>query len=68
MGVIENASQESTSAGGDKNKMLEDHVYCIGTTNQASEYFTITQFIINHIGKEFEWGDDIGNALESGEE
>jgi hypothetical protein len=44
---------------------LEDHVYYIGTSKQATDYETNTQFIINHIKKTYEkGGEDIAEALE----
>ena len=46
-------------------KILADHVYSIGSAKQASDYSVITQFIINYIRKSFEFGDDIGDALEN---
>ena len=49
-------------------KTLADHVYSIGSAKQASDYSVITQFIINHIRKTFEYGDNIGGALEARQE
>ena len=46
-------------------KTLAAHVYLIGSAKQASDYSVITQFIINHIRKSYEFGDDIGDALEN---
>ena len=45
-------------------KTLADHVHSIGSAKQASNCTVITQFIINHVRKTFECGDDIGDALE----
>ena len=47
---------------------LADHVYSIGSAKQASDYSVITQFIINHIRKNYEYGADIGDTLEKREE
>ena len=44
---------------------MADHIYAIKLAKQASDYSVITAFIINHIQKTFEYGDDIGDALES---
>ena len=46
-------------------KEITDYVYYLGTAKQASEYDyeTTTFFIINHIKKEFEFGNDIAVAL-----
>jgi hypothetical protein len=38
--------------------------YRLGSANQASDYELVSQFIINHVWKEFTNGDDIGDALE----
>ena len=48
-----------------KKTKLEHHIYQVGTAHQASDYETNTQFIINHIKKEYDdGGDDIAKALE----
>ena len=46
-------------------KTVADHIYAIGSDKQASDYSVITAFIVNHIRKTFEYGDGIGDALES---
>ena len=45
-------------------KTLADHVYQLGSAKQASDYVTVTEFIINHIRVTFVNGGDIGEALE----
>ena len=45
-------------------KTLQDHQYYLGSAKQASDYQQATEFIINHIKKVFEYGADIGSALE----
>ena len=45
-------------------KTLADHVYTIGSAKQASDCSVITQFIINHIRKMFEFGNHIEDVLE----
>lgn len=47
---------------------IEECVYHLGSANQAAEYETITSFIINHVRKEYQEGDDVATALETGEE
>lgn len=47
---------------------LADHVYYIGSARQASDYITITNFLINYIRNTYERGDDIAIALEEGED
>jgi hypothetical protein len=46
-------------------KTLADHVYYVGSAKQASDYVTTTQFIINHIKKNYDHGEDIAFALEN---
>ena len=46
-------------------KTLADYVFYIGSSKQESEYAKISQFILNHVQKEFDYGDDIADALEN---
>ena len=39
-------------------------MYYLGSAKQASDYVTVTEFIINHIRVTFVNGGDIGDALE----
>ena len=43
-------------------KTLQEHIYHLGTASQASDYVTITDFILNHIKKTYVNGDDIADA------
>jgi hypothetical protein len=45
-------------------KTINDYNYYLGSTKQASDYQVTTKFIINHILKTYEYGEDIGQALE----
>jgi hypothetical protein len=45
-------------------KELKDYMYFLGTAKQVSEYKLKTLFIINHVKKEFEFGNDIASALD----
>jgi hypothetical protein len=36
----------------------------LGTSKQASDFELVSQFIINHIRKEYEDGNDVGDVLE----
>ena len=45
-------------------KNLSDYVYKISAAKQASDFSTITKYLINHIRKTYKFGDDIGKALE----
>jgi hypothetical protein len=41
-----------------------DYIFSLGTGKQASDFELVSQFIINHIRKEYEDGNDVGDALE----
>ena len=43
---------------------LKDYIYHVGSAQQASEHITVTNYLINHIRKEFDKGGDIARALE----
>ena len=45
-------------------KTLSDYTYHIGTSKQASDYISTTQYIINYIKQTYQHGNDIGEALE----
>ena len=47
----------------DTKKELTDYVYYLGSAKQASDYETTTEYLINHVKKTFEYGNDIGTAL-----
>ena len=44
-------------------KSLKDYNYYLGSSKQASDYKSTTQFIINHIKKTYNHGKDIAEAL-----
>jgi len=44
-------------------KTIEDYYFYVGSTKQASDYETTAEFIINHIKKTFDHGNDITEAL-----
>ena len=46
-------------------RTLADNVYYLGSAKQASDYESITEFLINYIKKTFTYGMDIGTVLES---
>ena len=49
-------------------KTLADHVFYVGSAKQASDFVTVSNYILNYIRINFEKGDDIATALESLEE
>jgi hypothetical protein len=46
-------------------KELKAFNYCLGTSQQATEYEMTTEFIKNHIIKEFDYGNDITTVLDN---
>jgi hypothetical protein len=64
-------TSQSTNTGGRTNsykpskKTLSDNIYYLGSAKQAADYETTTDYLINHIKKTFNFGNDIGNALEN---
>jgi hypothetical protein len=45
-------------------QFVNDFNYYLGSARQASDYETTTEFLINHIKKLYDYGNDIGTALE----
>ena len=43
-------------------------MYYVGSAKQASDFITVTNFLINHMKRTYKKGIDIGNALEKREE
>ena len=60
-----NSNRNTTTA---RKKTLADHQYYVGSAKQASDYVTVTNFIINYIRKTFKKGEDSALALEKFEE
>lgn len=64
----------TNSGGGSKTapkaskKTLSDSIYYLGSAKQAADFETTTEFLINHIKKTFNFGNDIGTELETYEE
>ena len=49
-------------------KGLSDYIFTVGGAKQATNFTLVEQFIINHIRKTYQGGDDLGNALENRQE
>jgi hypothetical protein len=49
-------------------KGLADYIFNLGSSKQASDFELISQYIINHIRKEYDNSNDIGDALEDRKE
>jgi hypothetical protein len=45
-------------------KSINDYNYYLGSAKQASDYEATTEFLINHVKKVYDYGNDIGTALE----
>ena len=56
-------TQDKSKNVKDTKKELSDCVYYLGSAKQASDYETTTEYLINHVKKTFEYGNDIGTAL-----
>ena len=64
-----NSSSSRSSTSNSTKTKLEDHIYRIGTASQASEYVTVTKFVISHIREKYtKGGAEIVWALENEEE
>ena len=59
-----NTNNNNTSSTKSKPKTLADHQYYVGSAKQATDYVTVTNFIINYIKKNYNRGEDIAKALE----
>lgn len=46
-----------------KKKGLEDYFFYVGSSKQVLDYKITSEFILNHIKKEFSQGNDIAEAL-----
>ena len=42
---------------------VTDWNYCIGSAKQASEFEATTEYLLNHIKENFEYGNDIATAI-----
>ena len=51
-----------------RRKTLDDHAHYVGSAKQASDYVTITNYLINYIRRTHTKGEDIANSLENLEE
>jgi hypothetical protein len=46
-----------------KKKTIEDYFFYVGSSKQASDFETTSEFLINHIKKTFDRGNDVAEAL-----
>jgi Reverse transcriptase (RNA-dependent DNA polymerase) len=61
--VKENEQMKTSHLKSSKNT-LEDNMYYLGSVKQAADYEKTTDYLINHIKKNFDFGNDIGTTLE----
>ena len=54
-----NALQRKTS----KKKTLEEYVFYVGTSTQASDYETTAEFLINYVKRTFDRGNNVAETL-----
>jgi hypothetical protein len=59
-----NRNNNKDSKATSKKKTLEDYYFYVGSAKQASNYESGADFIINHIKKEYERGQDIAELLQ----
>lgn len=55
----------SNASNANKKQFITDFNYYLGSAKQASDYETTTEFLINYIKKLYDYGNDIGSALET---
>ena len=55
----------SNASNANKKQYVTDFNYYLGSAKQASDYETTTEFLINYIKKLYDYGNDIGSALEN---
>ena len=58
-----NRRSSNNNYNSSKKKTLTDYNFYVGTSQQASNYETASDFIINHIKKTYEYGAHIAQAL-----
>ena len=46
-----------------KKKSIEDYFFYVGSSKQASDFETTSEFLVNHVKKTFDRGNDVAEAL-----
>jgi hypothetical protein len=46
-----------------KKKTIEEYYFYVGSSKQASDFETTSEFLVNHVKKTFDRGNDIAEAL-----
>jgi hypothetical protein len=58
------SSGSNNGIKGNRKQLITDFNGYLGLAKQASDYETTTHFLTNHINKTYEYGNDIGIALD----
>ena len=63
-GNFQKPKSTTSSTSRKERKSISDYIYYIGSAKQASDYTVVTSYLINHIRKTYDNGDDVGEAIE----
>lgn len=63
MGECDHNQNGNRRTKNNRKKSISNYYYYVGSTQQASDYKTTTEFIINHVMKTYDYAADITNAL-----
>jgi hypothetical protein len=55
--------QNAPSKDVKKKKTIEDYYFYVGSSKQASDFETTSEFLVNHVKKTFDRGNDVAEAL-----
>jgi hypothetical protein len=44
-------------------KTVEDYFFYVGSNKQASDYNITAEFVVNHVKKTFDYGNDVAEAM-----
>jgi len=64
-GGKKSSSNNSSKTSSKTRKTLQDYVYCVGSPTSASDYVTVTNYLINTIKQKYTRPTDIATALEN---
>ena len=64
----ESGNRRSESKKVTQKMSFSDYVYYVGSAKQASDFVTVTEYLINHLKSELHGGDDIAKALTARQE
>ena len=61
-------STQSSQTKSDTRKKVEDIIFSVGSSRQASDFISANEFLINHVKKTYEFGINIAASLEKEED